>query len=819
MAPEKLQSTASWRRIQEEFLATGRAEGVLEGLTQATDAIALAAYGSTIEPIFPKFTAMLAVGAYGRRETFPYSGADIVILHEADPEAEPLKSALAEMVLRLWEAGLRLNYTPATVAECLGAREQNPELAVSLLDRRLLGGDAALAAKLESKLPATLAKHGQKLADYLCRSSQARHAKYGNTVHHVEPDVKDGPGGLRDIRLVDRLARLNPEHGAPGEKLREAFALVSSARCFLHYHTGQDRNVLDHEAQESLGMQPFAHGVAPWQWMREYFRNARAVFNMARRAMEACEKSGSSLLENFREYRSRLSNGEFTVSHDRVFLRNPGHLASDPGQVFELLEFIGAYGVRPAADTERRLEAERLPFAEWCAGPRPLWPSLQKILASPHASMALRALDDTGLLPALFPEWAQIEHLPVTDPERRYTADEHTLRAIERVAELRAAADPAKLRIAEQLSEVDNPALLNLALLFCEMGRGADDTAEAAAGSARAAMTRIQVPPGERATVEFLVRHQHDLADAMGGRDMENPATARLLADRVETVERLKLLTVLTYAMLSAGSPDAMTPWRLEQLWSAYRATRQELTRELETDRIQQVPEDLPEHSDFIKGFPTRYLRARPKSEIEAHLQLYELSRPTGVAVRLDEAEGAYRVTVVARDKPFLFASLAGAISSFGLDILKAEAFSNSKGVVLDTFVFADRKRMLQQNPSEMERLSDLLRRVALGKTDARRLMRDVALPETARRAAPPQIQFDSEACETATLVEIVAEDRPGLLYSLASVLSSSACNIDVVLIDTKGRRAIDVFYVAQDGRKLSPDVQAMLKEKLIAAC
>jgi [protein-PII] uridylyltransferase len=126
---------------------------------------------------------------------------------------------------------------------------------------------------------------------------------------------------------------------------------------------------------------------------------------------------------------------------------------------------------------------------------------------------------------------------------------------------------------------------------------------------------------------------------------------------------------------------------------------------------------------------------------------------------------------------------------------------------------------MLQQNPSEMERLTDLLQRVALGKTDARRLMRGAALPEAARRGPPPQITFDSDACETATLVEIVAEDRPGLLYSLASVLSSSACNIDVVLIDTKGRRAIDVFYVAQGGRKLSPDVQAMLKEKLIAAC
>jgi [protein-PII] uridylyltransferase len=153
------------------------------------------------------------------------------------------------------------------------------------------------------------------------------------------------------------------------------------------------------------------------------------------------------------------------------------------------------------------------------------------------------------------------------------------------------------------------------------------------------------------------------------------------------------------------------------------------------------------------------------------------------------------------------------------MDILKAEAFSNAAGVVLDMFVFADPKRMLQQNPGEADRLSDLIQRIALGRTDAQRLMRGRGLPDAGKRAAPPQVQFDSEACPTATLVEIETEDRPGLLYSLATVFSSNGCNIDVVLVDTKGRRAIDVFYVAHQGRKLSPDAQESLKEKLLAAC
>ncbi len=174
------------------------------------------------------------------------------------------------------------------------------------------------------------------------------------------------------------------------------------------------------------------------------------------------------------------------------------------------------------------------------------------------------------------------------------------------------------------------------------------------------------------------------------------------------------------------------------------------------------------------------------------------------MAVELEPMEGAYKLTVVAQDRPSLFASFAGAISSFGLNIVKAEAFSNSQGVILDTFTFTDPKRTFELNPPEAERLQDLMGRIALGKTDARRLFRNRPSPRPERRLIEPQIQFDSEAHETATLVEIVAEDRIGLLYSLATAFSSNACNIDTVLIDTKGHRAIDVFYVAKDGRKLS---------------
>ncbi len=817
----KLHLSGAWRHAEEEFFKTGRASDVQTALVRMTDAIAVDAYRTTIEPVLPQGAAMLAAGGYGKRELFPYSTVDILVLLEGESPWVSLREPLAECVRLLWDAGLRLNHTVRTVSECLEFREQNIDLDINLLDLRYLAGDQALHTRFENKWPAFLEKNGAKLSQHLAQHTRVRHAKFQKTVQHREPDIKEAPGGLRDWNLIGWLSRLSPEGVHSSEELNQAGEFLSAVRCFLHYQSQSDRNLLDAEAQERIVAQPFSRAKAIPEWMREYFRHAWAIYNEARRALGALEKTESTLAGNFRDWRSRLSNSEFTVSRERIFLRSPAQLETDPAVVLRLLEFIGRHGISPAPETERRLEAGRSAFAAYCAQPRPLWATLESILSLPRAAMAMRTLQRVGLLAALFPEWAPMVGLVDAEPEQRYTVDEHTLMTMERATELGSNTDPTRQRFAQLLSELENPAVLAFALLFHSAGKGSGDgdAVTASLALARQAMERIRVPAEEQREVSFLIEHQLDLADVMSGRDVDDPATARQLAERVGTIERLKLLTVMTYGDLAAVSSDAMNPWRMERLWRAYEVTQHELTRELETERIQDVPDGVPGRPAFLKGFPVRYLRAHSATEIEEHMRLYEESRPTGVAVQLDRIEGAYRLTVIARDMPALFASFAGAISSFGLDILKAEAFSNTRGTVLDTFVFADPQRTLELNPPESERLLDLIRRVALGKTDGQRLLRSRAQADPKKRSAPPQVQFDSDACDTATLVEIIAEDRPGLLYNLATVFSSTACNIDVVLIDTKGHRAIDVFYVAHDGQKLSPELQATLKEKLLAVC
>jgi len=363
-------------------------------------------------------------------------------------------------------------------------------------------------------------------------------------------------------------------------------------------------------------------------------------------------------------------------------------------------------------------------------------------------------------------------------------------------------------------------------LLFHDSGKGArsGDHARLSVELARSAMLRIQMRTEEQSAVEFLIAHHLDLSAVMSSRDLSDPATARLLAGRIGTLERLKLLTLLTYADISAVNPSAMTPWRLEQLWETYRVTHQQLLKELETERIADLPadlqNDLPEPADFIRGFPSRYLRTHTLQDIQAHAELYELSKSSGVAVGIDVPAGVHRATIIARDRPALFASLAGAISSFGMDILRAEAFSNERGLILDTFLFADPRRTLELNPTESDRLRQTLEDVALGHLDTEQLLRGrTAQNRLNKRTVQPHVNFDSNACESATLIEIIAEDRPGLLYDLSSAISTAGCNINVVLIDTEGHKAIDVFYVATNGGKLSSNTQDGLNERLLNLC
>ena len=820
----RLQESPAWRAAQEEFFTSGDVRAAHAALSGMIERAVLGAYAAAfqteLQGVPAPATALLAPGAFGRGELFPYSEVAVLILFDSETAVPALKENLAEFSRLLWDLGLRLNHSARPLARALEVSEQSLDFTLALLDRRMLAGDAGLHEKFAARLAPVFAKYAPRLIQHACELARTRHARHDGTPYHLEPDVCAAPGGLRDLVLLRQLHALAPDRYPPHDVLAGSPSIAAMLCCFLQFHRGTGDNVFDYNAQSDIAALGLAAGRNGRAIMREYLGQAAGVYREAYRVLDTAERAGSTLPGDLEARTARLSNSEFSVLRGRVFLRNPGQLEISAGLLPRLFEFVARHGIPPAAETERRLQAARSSLGADLSLSAPLWPALRDAFSQPNVGLALRSLKRTGLLTLVLPELAGLERLAVPNAARRFTTEEEALRSVEQLDQLRGATEGASKRFADLLAELDRPAVLPFALLYADAGAGAADPLARSLDLARAAAARLGMSTEEQAAVEFLVTHQADFAEVTKGQDLGDPATARTLAGRAGTVENLKQLAMLAFARHSVLKPDSGTAWRVEQIWRAYLTVQHELARELETDRIQDVPADPRLRSAFLVGFPVRYLRAHSSAEIQSHIDLYEVSRPTGVAVRLDRIEGAWRLTVVALDRPALFASFAGAISSFGLDILKAEAFSNASGIILDTFLFADPKQALERNPSEVDRLRDLVRRVALGKTDAQRLLRNRPMePEPKKRAVPPEVMFDSEASPTATLVEINANDRTGLLYSLASVFSSIGCNIGVVLIDTKGHRAFDVFYVSYKGSKLTDEMQEILKDKLIAAC
>jgi [protein-PII] uridylyltransferase len=749
------------------------------------------AFAATLRNRMPAGLALAAVGGFGRRELFPYSDVDLLLLTASDTTPPP-KEAISGFLQILWDGGLRPSHSVHSVEDCVKEHADNVEFTISLLDRRFLVGDRGLFDTMDQRYKTFLTKRGASIGQQIATLALGRRAKYQNTIYHLEPNIKETPGGLRDLQTARWLQLIEPRESAPS--LNSALDFLAGLRIRLHEIAGRDQNVLSFDTQDALAEQPA-------ELMREYYRHARIVDRAVREAIEAATEQPGTLIGRFHDWRSRLSTSEFTVSRDRVFLRT-----GQPPQNLKLFEFVARHQLRLAPDTLERTKG----FAPLAA-----WTDWKMLLSLPKPSSGLRAMQDSGVISAVLPEWRHIECLVVRDFYHRYTVDEHTLVAI---ASLETVTDG---RFAELLAEIEDPALIRFALLLHDIGKGSgrEHTAEAVE-IGRRVMDRLSVPEQDRATIEFLIAHHLEMSGVMTSRDLHDGTTARVLAERIGTIERLKLLAMMTYADISAVNPQAMTPWRLEQLWRVYLLAHEELTKELETARIHSAEGVTPERARFLEGLPMRYLRIHSAAEIDAHLALARQLETRPVAVEIEHQRSIYKLTLLTHDRPALFASVAGAISSFGLNILKVEAFTNAAAVVVDTFTFSDPHRTLELNPTEVERLRGVVRRVLEGKQEAEKLLRGRPKPLLPSKARlKPRVAVKNDVSEVATLIEIVAEDRPGLLYDLARAISTAGCNIEVVLIDTEAHKALDVFYVSRGGKKLDEALQESLREQLLAAC
>ena len=833
-------------RIQQQFAEQRSGHAVLEARTALVDEVIQRLWNTYLAGAYPKGVAVVAIGGYGRGSLFPHSDIDLLFLCEK-PETPDLKAKIRALCQEMWDMRLRLSPTTKTVDDCGKFDPGNAESAIALLDARYVAGEAQLPQYLREKiLPAVVVKESQTILERLIDINAERKAKYSNTIFHLEPDLKDCVGGLREYHLgcwaaqihglLKESAWVEPLQFLPKSlrtQTQQAVEFLATVRCFLHYRSGRDDNKLSWDAQEEAARTGVGGAaLSPAEWMRGYFRNARVLDRFAGTMIENAASQKPSLFKQFQNWRSRASNADFTVVSGRVRLQQPGAIA-DPDMMMRSFEFVAEHGVPLSAAVEHRIE-ENIPALANAAGPMvDWWRHLGSILIRPYAGDALRAMQRVGLLNLILPEFANIDALVLRDLYHQYTVDEHTFLAIDAVHQLSDSQTEWESRFLSLLDEVEQPELLVMAILLHDVGKGieSDDHVKTGVELAQKRLETIGISKRDAETVCFLIAAHLDASLAMR-RDIFDVTNIRELANRVGTPDRLKMLILLTYADIKAVNRNALTPWKAENLWQLYIATSNFLTHSVDEERFHAnaeneqlarirllAPQLGKKLKRFLEGIPQRYLSIHSAEEIAAHIEMASRVSGSGVQLKLNRQGQLFLLTVAMQDRPMIFCNIAGALAAWGMNIVKADAFANGAGMVLDTFYFADQYRTLELNMEEWTRFQESISDVLTGKTSLETLMKRRRHETKGPKATiETKLLFDDECSTRSTLLEVVTPDRPGLLYEISAELAKLSCNIEAALIDTEGRTAIDVFYLTFENKKLGAELKKQLTKSLTVA-
>ena len=853
-------------RIEAEFFTTGDGPGTARARAALVDRVILQVYADCISPVpaGPADFCLVGLGGYGREELFPHSDIDLLLLFRRRVGQAVSRDRMGAFLRQLWDLKLELGHSTRLLNECGRFHPENLEFNIALLDARYLAGDATLYTQLvKEAIPRLARRDGLKLLGSLTQATRERHQIYEDTIYHLEPNVKSSPGGLRDFQVacwsaqILHLEKRGTLHSGPELATRKLDAPLSARqflfdiRTHLHYLNGQDQNTLTYQRQEQMAGLSQTGSRPPEDWMRDYFRQARVVSALLQSWTDKTAIAHASLLSRFRTRKSQIHDGHFRITQGKIDWKDSASLSSQ--RLLELFQVIARHGAGLRAETERRIRDHLPALAKSVPD---LWAHLWQILTAPFAYDALGAMHQTGVLTTLFPEFKAIDCLVIRDFYHRYTVDEHSLLTIKHLHELRSGPKNQNRRDAvaegdgthsrwmpnfgEILAELERPEILFFVLLFHDIGKGTQPDGHVAAGLRiiEPIMSRLRMEEEEKIQVRFLIANHLEMSATLMRRDFHRGEVVRQFADRVATVDRLKMLTLLTYVDIQSVNPAALTSWKRDLLWQLYAATYNELTHTVDDDRfhsagvhpqMQTVVASLAGKAEpaslqaFLEGFPRHYLRTHSAEEILKHFQLSSDLSHRRVESVLEKKGGWYSLVVLTADRPSLFTQITGLLAAFGMNILKADAFANRRGMILDSFVFDDPHRNFELNPSEKDRFQETLRLVIAGKREVSPLIagrRESPARKKYKTHIPTQILFDNEISTRATLLEIYTADRPALLHDIGRTLSQLECNIEVALIDTEGGKAIDVFYLTRQNQKLDSPTEQRVRaglEKLLA--
>ena len=805
------------------------------------------------EGVSPGPIVLVALGGYGRGELGPLSDLDLMVIY--DGEVGPFVQRVTQGLLyTLWDLGLTIGHSVRSLPDCVAMARTDFASRTSMQEARYVIGDRRLFQRFRRVLAENVYRKdfGQFLETALTERDQ-RYRKFGGSPYMGEPNVKESAGGLRDLHTAMWLA--STKFGA--RTLRDllekslitqreerqtdaALTFLWRVRNELHFLSGHKNDVLSRDIQPQIakhfGYESDDVSLDVEKFMRDYYLHARVIHRVSSRLIARCQETLSRRGTVQRRLRQEaLADGLF-VMDERIHLVHPDgrDFRAEPARLMKAFGHSHRLGLELGVDVERAVE-DALDLVDdgfrRSAEVRDLFLDICRNWG--RVAQTLRQMHEVGFLGRYLPEWDALTCLVQYDVYHKFTADQHSLIAVENLEALAPGASASSEGIAQVLNEVQRPDLLMLGMLLHDIGKGKGHSHVAKGIPLAEELTaRIGLEGEAAGAVVFLVAQHVALSHIAQRRDVNDPKTVEALAALCGTAERLRKLYLLTFADMRAVGPGVMTGWQAHILWELYRGARQRLTggrperltREDVADRVRTELRDaglkraVPGHLGMISE---RYLSTTPAARIAEHMRLIERLEEEPVATELFHHRdlGSSDLVIVTRDVPGLFSLIAGSLAAHGINILSAQIHTRADGIAIDTFQVNDPFGEAVTEEARWRRTLQALRRVLLGEQKVDELLAarrggrsgDDAVP------GPAKVSVDNHLSDTHTVVEVKCPDRVGLLYLITRTLAGFDLSIASARIATDIDHAFDTFYVAdRHGHRIEdPDEMARVRAAL----
>ena len=761
--------------------------------------------------------AIIATGGYGREELCPYSDIDLVFLTPSKA-SKSLNDEIETFLYSIWDSGIKIGHAVRTIKECISVSLEDPKVLSSLLDARLISGNKDLFQDFENTLEKSLKTRTKKIyVEGKLNERDVRHKRLGDSRYVLEPNIKDGKGGLRDYQTLFWISRVIYDAPSPRalkelkiitkkeqQRFEKDYDFLLTVRCHLHdiAERAEERLHFDIQPQlaERLNYQHRDNAKSVERFMKHYFLVTKDIGDLTRIIVAAIEEE--------EEQKNRLVPQKpksflgFETINDRLNFSSSQKIKDDPVNILRFFRVAqeSDIDIHPRALQKIRRNLKYIDN-KLCHDPLANQIFLEILTDDKNAALTLRRMNEAGVLENFIPEFQKIKGLMQFDRYHVYTVDEHTLNAVDIMHQLESGALKDKAPLASALIQtIENRKTLYVAILLHDMCKGREGKKKGQDHSTLGAELALKLAPrlalSDQGTrlVSWLVFDHLFMSEIAFKRDLEDPKTLEDFLFRIHDVERLKLLTILTTCDIMAVGPDAWTSWKDSLLAELY--TLAEASLSGKKPILKTEPED--------------------KSDTIAALEHEQAI----ITFAQDDMKNATTLTIATKDKPGLFATLSGALAATGVNIIEARINTLHNGIAEDIFTIQNASH---QQITKQFRHDDIKKNILAALNDNNDLAQKVA--KTLKKPKTKELVFDvpegviinNKVSKDATYLEIYGRDRQGLLYNIAQTLSEQNLVITHAKVGTLGLKAVDIFYVTTlKGKKVSDSKRLKTLEKLL---